>query len=131
MKIKFKVAPTITEHLIRGNKTIVRLSNGKVGIAQCSPEDTFDVYEGLRVATARAYGKKIEEPKKEEPKFKVWDRVKYKFYGFGEGTIVETDSESCSPYLVLFDKPNSDFHDNGGKFPPRCWWCGADNLEKL
>lgn len=129
-------APTITEHLVRGNKTIVKLSNGKVGIAQCSPEDKFDVYEGLRVAMARAYGREVEEqkkdePKKEEPKFKVWDRVRYKFFGFGEGTVVKTDSESCSPYLVLFDKPNSDLHDNGGKFPPRCWWCSTDNLEKL
>lgn len=49
--------PTIVEHLIRGNKTIVKLSNGKVGVAKCSPEDEFDYYEGLRIATARAYGK--------------------------------------------------------------------------
>lgn len=49
--------PTIVEHLIRGNKTIVKLSNGKVGVAECSPEDEFDYYEGLRIATARAYGK--------------------------------------------------------------------------
>ena len=52
--------PTIVMHLIRGNKTIVKLSNGKVGIAKCSPEDQFDVYEGLRIATARAYGKEQE-----------------------------------------------------------------------
>lgn len=49
--------PTITEHIIRGNKTIVKLSNGKVGIARCHPDDEFDIYEGLRIATARAYGK--------------------------------------------------------------------------
>ena len=48
---------TIEMHIIRGNKTVVRLSNGKVGIAKCNPQDTFDVYEGLRIATARAYGK--------------------------------------------------------------------------
>lgn len=53
--------PTIISHLIRGNKTIVTLSNGKVGVAKCSPEDKFDVYEGLRVATARAYGKELFE----------------------------------------------------------------------
>lgn len=60
-------SPTIVEHLIRGNKTIVKLSNGKVGVARCHPDDEFDIYEGLRVATARAYGKPVEEPK-EEPK---------------------------------------------------------------
>lgn len=48
---------TIGMHIIRGNKTVVRLSNGKVGVARCNPQDTFDIYEGLRIATARAYGK--------------------------------------------------------------------------
>lgn len=55
---------TITEHIIKGNKTIVKLSNGKVGVAKCNPEDEFDVYEGLKTAIARAYGK--EEEKKPE-----------------------------------------------------------------
>lgn len=129
--------PTITEHLVRGNKTIVKLSNGKVGIAQCSPEDKFDVYEGLRVATARAYGREVDEPKKEEPKFEVWDRVRYKGIegNFGEGTIVEIEAVSPLPYLVLFDKPNGVFHDGSyiakNKYPPRCWWCSAEQLEKI
>lgn len=129
--------PTITEHLIRGYKTIVKLSNGKVGIAQCSPEDKFDVYEGLRVATARAYGKEIEEPKKEEPKFEVWDRVRYtgEEGDFGEGTIVEISDEDIRPYLVLFDKPNFMLHDGTliakNEYPPRCWWCGSKELEKI
>ena len=54
---KVEEPATIGLHIIRGNKTIVRLSNGKVGIARCNPQDSFDVYEGLRIATARAYGK--------------------------------------------------------------------------
>lgn len=129
-------APTITEHLVKGNKTIVKLSNGKVGIAQCSPEDKFDVYEGLRVATARAYGREVEEPKKEEPKkdepkFEVWDRVRYKCLDFGEGTVIKINRTCVCPYLVLFDKPNPSLHDNHGTFPPRCWWCGHGTLEKI
>lgn len=48
---------TIEMHIIRGNKTVVRLSNGKVGVAKCDPQDSFDVYEGLRIAAARAYEK--------------------------------------------------------------------------
>jgi len=73
----------ITEHVIDGKKTIVKLSNGNVGIAKCSPDDEFDEYEGLRIATARAYGKepfpKAEEKKnpKNEP-FKVGERVQFK-----------------------------------------------------
>lgn len=59
---------TIEMHIIRGNKTIVRLSNGKVGVARCNPQDSFDVYEGLRIATARAYGK--------EPFAKTINKVK-------------------------------------------------------
>lgn len=58
---KVNEPPTIVEHLIRGNKTIVKLSNGKVGVARCHPDDEFDIYEGLRVATARAYGKSVED----------------------------------------------------------------------
>lgn len=49
--------PTITEHIIRGNKTIVKLSNGKVGTARCHSDDEFDIYTGLELAIARAYGK--------------------------------------------------------------------------
>lgn len=54
--------PIVVEHLIRDNKTIVKLSNGKVGVAKCAPEDKFDICEGLRLATERAYGKR--EPAK-------------------------------------------------------------------
>lgn len=68
--------PVVTEHLVRGNKTIVKLSNGKVGIARCNPTDKFDMYTGTALALARAYGV---EPKPAEPKtpqFKVGDRVR-------------------------------------------------------
>ena len=49
--------PTIVEHLVKGNKVIVKLSNGKVGVADCSPEDEFDICEGLKLAIDRAYGR--------------------------------------------------------------------------
>lgn len=65
---KVEEYPTIVEHLIKYRKTIVKLSNGKVGVAKCAPEDEFDFYEGLRLATARAYGK--------EPPYKKADKVK-------------------------------------------------------
>lgn len=57
------IKPTITEHIIRDNKIIVKLNNGKVGIAKCHPEDEFDVFVGTQLALARAYGK---EPSKKE-----------------------------------------------------------------
>ena len=51
----------ITEHLIRGNKTIVKLSNGKVGIATRNHDDEFDAAIGAVIATLRAYGKNVED----------------------------------------------------------------------
>lgn len=57
IECKVEERPTIVEHLIKGNKVIVKLSNGKVGVAACSPEDKFDEYEGLKLAIDRAYGK--------------------------------------------------------------------------
>ena len=54
---------------------------------------------------------------------------------FGEGTIVEIEAVSPLPYLVLFDKPNGVFHDGSytakNKYPSRCWWCVAEQLEKI
>lgn len=35
---------------IEGNKTTVKLSDGRVGTAKCNPCDTFDVITGIRVA---------------------------------------------------------------------------------
>ena len=48
--------PTITEHLIRGNNVIIKLSNGKVGVARCNPTDKFDIAIGTELAVKRAYG---------------------------------------------------------------------------
>ena len=68
--------PVIVEHLIKDRKTIVKLSNGRVGIAQRSPEDKFDIYEGLRIAAARAYEKGSDEIfGEEEPKVREVGRV--------------------------------------------------------
>ena len=62
---KVEEYPTVVEqHLIKGRKTIVKLSNGKVGVAVCSPEDTFNPYEGFRLASARAYGYEVPYEKK-------------------------------------------------------------------
>ena len=72
---KTEEQPTIVEHLVKDRKTIVKLSNGKVGIAACSPEDEFDIYEGLRLATERAYGK-VEPYKKPSPVKEVKRRAK-------------------------------------------------------
>ena len=88
--------PIVVMHLIRGNKTIVKLSNGKVGVAKCSPEDEFDVYEGLRIATARAYGKEPLEVKEVSRAPRKGEYIKFinpdpvsVAYGFQENQIVQ------------------------------------------
>ena len=65
--VKKKTEVTIVMHLIKDGKTVVKLSDGRVGVAFCSPEDTFDEYEGVRLAIARAYGK---EPPAKKSKVK-------------------------------------------------------------
>lgn len=72
---------TIVEHLVKDRKTIVKLSNGKVGVAVCSPEDEFDIFEGLKLATERAYGraepyKKVKPVKEVKRKAKKGEYIK-------------------------------------------------------
>lgn len=57
----YTVPVTITEHFISGNKTIIKLSNGNVGISKCDPADKFDELVGAVIATLRAYGKNVED----------------------------------------------------------------------
>ena len=111
--------PTIVEHLIRGNKTIVKLSNGKVGVARCHPDDKFDIYEGLRVATARAYGKPVEEPK-EEPKKDVLKVKCVQARGFGafrftEGKVYERVNG------VLIDDTGDEWNRSCKDSDPTIW----------
>lgn len=42
-----KTSPIIT---VDGNKTTVKLPDGRVGVARCNPCDKFDIIEGIRVA---------------------------------------------------------------------------------
>lgn len=70
------------KHIINDCATIVILPDGRKGVAKCHPDDEFDEYEGLRIATARAYGKdpfpkeeRKDEKKEPEYKFNVGDVV--------------------------------------------------------
>lgn len=82
---------TIVMHLIKDGKTVIKLSDGRVGVAFCSPEDTFDEYEGVRLATARAYGK--EPPAKKSKVKEVKRRAKV-----GEYIKIVNKSAFCVSY---------------------------------
>lgn len=89
--VKKKSEVTIVMHLIKDGKTVIKLSDGRVGVAFCSPEDTFDEYEGVRLATARAYGK--EPPAKKSKVKEVKRRAKV-----GEYIKIVNKSDSCVRY---------------------------------
>ena len=113
------VPVTITEHLIRGNKTIIKLSNGKVGISKCNPTDKFDEVVGAVIATLRAYGKKVEDfakeftacEHKEKPKtrkqFMVGQLVQIKGWGEMEREYGLNLSGNilCNPHFTIGMKP--------------------------
>ena len=72
-------------HIVNKNAVIVKLGDGRKGIAKCSPDDKFNLAFGTALAVARAYGDKeteakllaeSSEPVKEEPKFKVGELVR-------------------------------------------------------
>ena len=69
-------------HIVNKNTVIVKLRDGRKGVAKCSPDDKFNIAFGTALAVARAYGDKeteaklLAEPVKEEPKFKVGELVR-------------------------------------------------------
>ena len=69
-------------HIVNKNAVIVKLGDGRKGIAKCSPDDKFNLAFGIALAVARAYGDKETEDKllaeliKEKPKFKVGELVR-------------------------------------------------------
>lgn len=72
-------------HIVNENSVIVKLGDGRKGVAKCSPDDKFNLAFGTALAVARAYGDKEteakllaepSEPVKEEPKFKVGELVR-------------------------------------------------------
>ena len=75
----------IITHIVNENSVIVKLDDGRKGVAKCNPSDKFNLAFGTALAVARAYGDKEteakllaepSEPVKEEPKFKVGELVR-------------------------------------------------------
>ena len=72
-------------HIVNKNTVIVKLGDGRKGVAKCSPDDKFNIAFGTALAVARAYGDKEteakllaepSEPVKEKPTFKVGELVR-------------------------------------------------------
>lgn len=91
------------KHIINDRATIVILPDGRKGVAKCHPDDKFDEYEGLRIATARAYGKEPfpKEERKDEKK-----EPKYKF-NVGDVVVVLDYGEGYADYESKFQEITS------------------------
>lgn len=62
---------TITHH---GDKVVAKFGN-KVGVAKCSPDDTFDFAVGAKLAFSRLMGEPENKPKPKQ-EFKIWEFVR-------------------------------------------------------
>ena len=98
-------------HIVNKNTVIVKLRDGRKGIAKCSPDDKFNLAFGTALAVARAYGDKEteakllaepSEPVKEEPKFKVGELVRIRQWD-DMAEELGTDG-TCIPCLANFVK---------------------------
>lgn len=98
----------IAEHIITPEAVIIKLDDGRKGIAKCNPTDKFNLAFGTALAVVRAYGDKETgakllaapaAPVKEKPKFKVgelvrirqWDDMEKEF-GIDEGGNISINS---------------------------------------
>ena len=106
----------IKKHIVNKNAVIVKLGDGRKGVAKCNPADKFNLAFGTALAVARAYGDKEteakllaepSEPVKEEPKFKAgelvrirqWDDMVKEFGTTGSGSV------NCNLYFTVSMKP--------------------------
>ncbi len=102
----------IITRIVNKNAVIVKLGDGRKGIAKCNPSDKFNLAFGTALAVARAYGDKETEakllaepaaPVKEEPKFKVGELVRIRQWDdmekeFGVDSVGDIDS--CAPFVT-------------------------------
>ena len=107
--------PNIT-HIVNKNAVIVKLDDGRKGIAKCNPTDKFNLAFGTALAVARAYGDKETEakllaepaePVKEKPTFKVGELVRIRQWDdmVKEFGTRSTGSVNCKCLFTVAMKP--------------------------
>lgn len=122
---------------LNGDETTAALladgySPGRIKIARArrNPDDTYDAYEGARIALARLYGKEPfpeaapkAKPKPTKPqRFKVGDLARVKmpmnsFRLYDKGDLVKiTEIRPSGYYVQVVDGPRAEFFSLTGKF---------------
>lgn len=91
------------------------------GSARCHPNDTFDFYEGARIALARAFGKNpfpktadAEKPSRENPEEKT-DVIYHPKLGFGRWVQAEDGKTGKPGDWILIGRPwmTEDLYESG------------------
>lgn len=144
----------IITHIVNKNAVIVKLGDGRKGVAKCSPDDKFNLALGTALAVARAYGDKeteaklLAEPVKEKPKFKVgelvrirqWDDMEKEFGTTASGTVnckcgfTVTMKPLCGKYAEIKDLRVDDIvflHFFNCEEDDKCWSYSTDMIEKV
>ena len=147
----------IITHIVNKNTVIVKLGDGRKGVAKCSPDDKFNLAFGTALAVARAYSDKeteaklLEEPSepvKEKPKFKVGELVRIRQWDdmVKEFGTRDTGSVNCKCYFTEGMKPLcgkyaeiKDLRVDGIVFlhffncekEEKCWSYSTDMIEKV
>ena len=148
--------PNIT-HIVNKNMVIVKLHDGRKGVAKCSPDDKFNLAFGTALAVARAYGDKEteakllaepSEPVKEKPTFKVgelvrirqWDDMVKEFGTRDTGSVnckcyfTESMKPLCGKYAEIKDLRVDDIvflHFFNCEKEETCWSYSTDMIEKV
>ena len=143
--------------IMNKNAVIVKLRDGRKGVAKCSPDDKFNLAFGTALAMARAYGDKEteakllaepSEPVKEEPKFNIGELVRIRQWDdmVKEFGTRSTGSVNCRCLFTKGMKPLcgkyaeiKDLRVDGIVFlrffncekVDKCWSYSTDMIEKV
>ena len=143
--------------IVNKNAVIVKLRDGRKGVAKCNPDDKFNLAFGTALAVARAYGDKEteakllaepSEPVKEKPTFKVGELVRIRQWDdmVKEFGTRSTGSVNCRCLFTVAMKPLcgkyaeiKDFRVDGIVFlrffncekEDKCWSYSTDMIEKV
>lgn len=82
-------------------KTVTAYMGDKKGIAKCSPEDTFDLYTGAKLAIDRLFDKEKQEENTQKINYKSWigKKVRVIDNGFSFSTHLDWVKEHAPEYI--------------------------------
>lgn len=98
-------------------KTVTAYMGDKKGIAKCSPEDTFDLYTGAKLAIDRLFDKEKQEENTQKINYKSWigKKVRVIDNGFSFSTHLDWVKEHAPEYIGEYSYNHSPENGAVGK----------------